>query len=48
MRSYMEFGPVVQKMSFKDISDVELRQPLCTANPNHLRNFGRRYHEEKF
>ena len=44
----MEFGPVVQKeMSFKDISYLELWQPLCTADPNHLCNSGRMYHEER-
>ena len=38
--SYMEFGPVVQKMSFKDISYLELWQPLVQRT--HLCNFGRR------
>ena len=28
MLSYMEFGPVVQKMLFKDISYLELWQPF--------------------
>ena len=49
MWSYMEFGPVVQKeMSFKDISYLEPWEPLCSADPNHLCNFGRSYHEEQF
>ena len=49
MWSYMEFGPVVQKkMLIKDISYLELWPPLCLADPNHLCNFGRRYHEEQF
>ena len=49
MWSYMEFGPVDQKaMPFKDISYLELWEPLCSADPNHLCNFCRRYHEEQF
>ena len=33
----MVFGPVVQKeMSFKDFSHLELRQPHCSADQNHL------------
>ena len=36
-----------KEMSFKDISYLELWQPLCSANPNYLCNFGRRYHEEQ-
>ena len=44
-----EFGPVVQKeMLFKDISSLELWQPLCSEYWNQLCNFGRRYHEEQF
>ena len=35
-------------MSLKDISYLELWQPLCSADRNHLCNFGRRYHEEQF
>ena len=46
--SYMEFGPVVQKMWIKDISCLKLWPPLCSADPNHLCNFSRRYHEEQF
>ena len=34
-----EFGPVVQEMSFKDISYLELWQPFCLAELNHLCNF---------
>ena len=49
MWSYMEIGPVVQKqMSLKDISYLELWPPLCSADPNHLCNFGRMYHEKQF
>ena len=34
-----EFGPVVQeKMSFKDISYLELWRPFCLAELNHLCN----------
>ena len=44
----MKFGPVVQEeMSFKDVSYLELWQPLCTVDWNHLCNFGRRHHEEQ-
>ena len=39
---------MVQKMSFKDISSLELWQPLCSVDRNHLCNFGRIYHEERF
>ena len=44
----MEFGQVVQKMSFKDISYLEIWRPLCSADQNHLCNFGRMYHEKQF
>ena len=44
----MKFVPVVQEMSFKDISYLELWQPLCSADWNHLCNFGRKHHEEQF
>ena len=43
-----EFGPVVQDMSFKDISYLELWYPFCSAEQNHLGNFRRGYHEEQF
>ena len=46
--NYFEFGPVVQEMSFTDISYLELRKPLCSMESNHLCNFGRRHHEEQF
>ena len=39
---------VQKEMSFKDISYLELWQPLCSADRNNLLNFGRRYHEEQF
>ena len=35
-------------MLFKDISYLELWQPFCSAEWNHLCNFGRGYHEEQF
>ena len=44
----MKFGLVVQEeMSFKDISYLELWQPLCSVDWIHLCNIGRRYHEER-
>ena len=47
MWSYMKFGPVVQEMSFNDISYLELWQPLCSVEWNHLCNIGRRHHVEQ-
>ena len=42
-----EYGPVVQEeMSFKGISYLELWQSLCSAERNHLCNFGRGCYEE--
>ena len=35
-------------MSFKDSSYLELWQHFCSAEQNHLRNFGRGYYEEQF
>ena len=35
-------------MLFKDISYLELWQPLCSAELNHLCSFGREYYEEQF
>ena len=47
--NYFEFGPVVQEeMPFKDISYLELWWPFCSAEQNHLCNFGRRFQEEQF
>ena len=44
----MKFGPLVQEeMSFKDISYLELRQPICSVIWNHLCNIERRHHEEQ-
>ena len=43
----MKFGPVVQEMSFKDISYLELWQLLCSVDWNHLCNIERRHHEEQ-
>ena len=47
--NHFEFKPVVQEeMSLKDISYLELRQPLCSVEWNHLCSFGRGYYEEQF
>ena len=35
-------------MSFTDISYLELWQPLCSMEHNHLCSFGRRHYEEQF
>ena len=35
-------------MPFKGISYLELWLQFCSAEPNHLCNFGRRYQEEQF
>ena len=35
-------------MSLKDISYLELWQPLCSVERNHLCNLYRRHHEEQF
>ena len=35
-------------MPLKDISYLELWQHLCWCERNHLCNFGKRHHEEKF
>ena len=43
----MKFGPVVQEMSFKEISYLELWQPLCSVDWNLVCNIGRRHHEEQ-
>ena len=48
MCSYMKFGPVVpEELSFKNISYLELWQPLCSLDWNHLCNIGIRHHEEQ-
>ena len=36
------------EMPFKGISYLELWQPFCSAEQNHLSNFGREYYEEQF
>ena len=38
----------MEEMLFKDISYLELRQPFCSAEQNHLCNFGRGCYEEQF
>ena len=44
----MIFGPVVQEeTSFKDMSYLELWQPLCSVDCHYLCSFGRMYHEEQ-
>ena len=43
----LKFKPVVQeKMSFKDITYLELWPPFSSAERNYLCNFRRGYHEE--
>ena len=42
-----ELAPAFQ-MSFKDISYLELWQPLCSMEQNHLCNLRRVHHEEQF
>ena len=39
--SYFVFGPVVMEMSFKRYSYLELWLLFCSAEVNHLCNFGR-------
>ena len=49
MLNNFELRPVVQEeMSLKDISNLEVWQSPCSVEQNHLWNFGRRHHEEKF
>ena len=49
MINYFESGPVFQEEKvFKDISYLELWQPLCSMERNHLCNFGRVHHEHQF
>ena len=46
---FFQFGPVVQEeMPFKGISYLELWLPFCSAERNHMCNFGRGYQEEQF
>ena len=35
-------------MSFKDISDLELWRPFCSAEQSNLCSFGRGYYEQQF
>ena len=44
----LNFGPVVQEISFKDISYLELWWPLSSVERNHLCIFGRGNHEDTF
>ena len=49
MKNNFEFGPVVQEeILFKDIPYLELWQPFCSVERNHLCNFGGGYYEEQF
>ena len=49
VKYHFEFGPVVQDgMTLKEISYLELWQPLCSALRYHLCSFCRRHHEEQF
>ena len=49
MRYYFEFGQVVQEEMtfFKVTSYLELWQPFCSVERNHLCNFRRWYYEEQ-
>ena len=38
----------MEEVLFKDISNLELWQPFCLAERNHLCNFGIGGYEEKF
>ena len=49
LRNYFEFGPVIQEeMPFKSISYLELWQAFCSAQRNHLCNFGGGNYQEQF
>ena len=48
MGSYMKFGPMaLEEMSLKDSSYLEIWQPLCSVDWNHLCNFRRRHYEKQ-
>ena len=44
--NYCKFEPVFQEMSFKVFSYLELWQPSCSVDQNHLCNFERGHHEK--
>ena len=47
--NYFEFEPVVlDEMPFKEISYLDIWQQSCSAECNHLCNFGRGYYKEQF
>ena len=46
--NYFELGPVVQEMWFKNISYLELWQPFCSGEQNHLSNVCKGNYEEQF
>ena len=49
LQNYFEFGLVVQEeMPFSDFSYLELCQPFCSAEQNHLCTFGRGCYEKQF
>ena len=49
MKLLIEFRQVaMEEIRFKDISYLELWQPFCSAEQNHLCNFGRGCYEEQF
>ena len=46
---FFELGPVGRdKMQFKDISYLQLRQPASLAKQNHLDDFVREHYRENF
>ena len=46
---FLKIRPAFQEeISFNDISYLELWQPLCSMEWNHLCNFGKVHHEEQF
>ena len=47
--NYFEFELVVQEeIPFKGISDMQLWQLFCSAERNHLCNYGRGYYKKHF
>ena len=46
MKLYEIWTSGSEDMSFKDISYLEIWQPLCSVDWNHLCNSGRRHDEE--
>ena len=48
MKIFLIWTRVQEEILFKDISYLELWLPFCSAERNHLCNFGRVYQEEQF